>query len=86
MTNYRMSLAIHASLLSCRKRLASARFVLPALVLALGLTTFQRVVFSQSCSQACEMAYVECLRGSGENPVPVAVCDDRYDACFEACP
>jgi hypothetical protein len=86
MTNYRISMAMHASLLACRKRLAFARLVLPALLLALGLTTFQPMVFSQSCSQSCELAYVECLRGSGESQVPIAICDDRYDACFEACP
>jgi hypothetical protein len=73
----------HTSVLSSNNRqLFVARLFLMALLLVMGL---QITASAQDCSQQCQQAYVECLRGALGNPGPLAVCDDQYDACWQLC-
>ena len=61
-----------------------ARKLLP-LIVAIGLGIFQGSAIAQTCWQECEQAYIDCLHAARGDDGPMALCDDRYDACFAAC-
>lgn len=68
-----------------RRQPFGLRLFLAASLLALIVTSFQPPAFAQGCSQQCQQAYVECLRGAIGEPGPLLMCDDQYDACWQAC-
>jgi hypothetical protein len=76
----------HASVLSTSNRqLNWVLFSILALFMALRLTSLQETASAQSCGQQCQQGYVQCLNGAMGDPGPMAMCDDRYDACSASC-
>ncbi len=69
-----------------KRRLSGVRFYILASLLTLGLTSLQLMTSAQAeCIDECEKAYVQCLYNANGDPAMEAICDDRYDECFEGC-
>jgi hypothetical protein len=76
----------HAGVLSSNNRQPlGLRIGLVAILLALSLTSLPPTAYGQSCFDQCEQGYVACLRAALGEPGPLAMCDDAYDHCCEAC-
>ena len=76
----------HAGVFSSNNwQLFIARLYLAAMLLALGLTSFQPTASAQDCSQQCQQKYVGCLQGAMGDPGLLARCDDQYDGCWQGC-
>jgi hypothetical protein len=68
------------------RRLSGSRFYILALILALGLTGFQMTSAKADCLDECLKTYAQCLYNANGDPILEAICDDRYEDCFEDCP
>ncbi len=68
-----------------KRRLSGVRFYILALLLTLGLTSLQPKASAQSCLDQCLQAYTQCLYNANGDPAMEAICDDRFDECFEGC-
>lgn len=69
-----------------KRRLLGVRFYILASLLTLGLTSLQLMTSAQAdCLEQCLQAYTQCLYNANGDPAMEAICDDRYDECFEGC-
>jgi hypothetical protein len=61
------------------------RYRILALLLTLGLTSFQMTSAQADCLDQCLQDYTQCLYNANGDPALEVICDDRYDNCCEGC-
>ena len=77
-----MHKTLQGKLVTRNRQRWGARFFILALLLTLSLTSLKLTASAQSCFEACQQAYAQCLASFPEDQ---ARCDDRYDACLIGC-